>query len=287
MLNSQYFFLAGAGPIFPNNLRPWRPEFSLQIYKNKDVPFDTSKTWSVNWVFNHTLSPEEGELDVIIANVNKSLYLNKGNMYSGKILEKPTLIPPKEHAGNPHWRDYWVKRILCNIGVPLEAGKDGFRMVAETFSVTVLFIKYEGRYVHRSVRNVANSCVPHIFVRCIYDLKRTDNIVDWHVGSADSDEILRLIMRMLRVPTFLISPLMLERVNENLTDEMRNSPRSFTTSLQPCGVVKDPKDESQIKACHKCGKQRSGLCQGCESFRYCSKFCQEEDWPKHKAICFK
>ncbi|POG80755.1 hypothetical protein GLOIN_2v1512466 [Rhizophagus irregularis DAOM 181602=DAOM 197198] len=43
-----------------------------------------------------------------------------------------------------------------------------------------------------------------------------------------------------------------------------------------CDDIKD------ARVCKRCGDAASKFCTGCKSVYYCSKYCQKEDWKRHK-----
>ena len=47
-------------------------------------------------------------------------------------------------------------------------------------------------------------------------------------------------------------------------------------------------DRNKCHKCHKTGKRKKdklSKCSRCHSITYCSKECQEEDWPRHSDNC--
>ena len=208
-------------------------------------------------------------------------------IFTGPVHSDLPFKPPKKHAGNPHWTSYFTKEIFTRVAVSLENGDKGIRIEAKSFSVTFLFIKYAGSYVHRSAAEVRMASVPMIFVRIIYDYPKKDGMGFALVHGESPDEILALAMREVRATSITIDPKLLAKLNDCLTDELKALPRSFTTFILPFKMIEDPSaGDSAMKICFNCHKQRAGACKRCGAIRYCSKFCQEQDWPRHRAVCF-
>ena len=202
---------------------------------------------------------------------------------------EPGFEPPHGLVETPLWSEYIVKKIFKAITTALDNEKAGLKVVTKTHAVTVYFIQYLGSFIHRQVNYEELRLLPLIFLRCIYDYDQVDHALETISIPGDGDEILALIMRLLKSMNPYLLPSLTEKLNGYLSDKQRNAPNAFTTILPPTrkSSFEDPKDDTILKACFNCKKERAGLCQQCESARYCSKFCQEQDWPRHKAVCFK
>ena len=185
---------------------------------------------------------------------------------------------------NPHWISYAVKKIFTALALTLDDGKTGIKMIAQNFSVTVYFIKYLDSFTHRQVNYVSITHNPMIFIRCIY------NHIDDTVGAiympGKSDDMLKLVMRIFKSTYPFILPSLLDELDESLSVEQKTADKAFTSFFFPRKEIEDPLDNHLVKPCCHCGKKRAGTCVRCHSVRYCSKFCQEQDWPRHKVVCF-
>jgi hypothetical protein len=57
------------------------------------------------------------------------------------------------------------------------------------------------------------------------------------------------------------------------------------------GVAKFHRDAAALRRCLACGKSehelqaKVGSCKSCRAAAYCSRECQQADWPTHKALC--
>lgn len=65
------------------------------------------------------------------------------------------------------------------------------------------------------------------------------------------------------------------------------SPKRQGHKSKPLSLDPELPDSQQYASCVMCNHRPANLCERCKSCYYCTKECQESDWPTHKLLCQK